>query len=183
MKDSDLIKEIEEKNYQAFDTLYKKYVRIFFLWVYHKTRDSEISKDILQNFWIYVWLHPKSIKTDEKNDARKFLFKLLSFKLLDYFKSSEGKSISKNSDKLENYENLIALESGETDLRISDFYSEIRYILGALSFTKRRIFYLRVIKNYSVKETAEKLFMKEETIRVRLSETLTYVRSEIRKIF
>lgn len=180
--DSELLQEIAKKDSRAFDWLYTRYMRLFQSWTYSRTKNEEISKDIVQNFWISIWNNPLYFKTDAQGSARKILLQFLSFQIINYLKSASGRIIS-DEKLLSEAETTISYSHIFEELEDEEIYVTIEKILDGLPRIAQDIFDLRARQQHSVKETASLLHVSEKTVHERYNWTLSILKGKLVKLY
>ena len=60
--DSQLLKRVKDSDMEAFRTLFNRYQPVLFRQVLFQTRHSDLSHDIVQETFIRVWEHRRSLK-------------------------------------------------------------------------------------------------------------------------
>lgn len=179
MTDKQLLNRIQEKSATAFGELYARYHRSFLGWTNSKLNDWDAASDLLQEFWTYIWLSPEEIKTDEKESAKAYLSRNLSFRILRYFhKMSLRKEIA-DDVLVQQVMGNFAYSHVSEDLDVKEIQVLIDDILARMPAVTQRIYELRCLENLSVKETSEKLALKEGTVRNGLSTALSTLRKEL----
>ncbi|MBP1618814.1 MAG: sigma-70 family polymerase sigma factor [Bacteroidetes bacterium] len=175
--DKDLLEGILKKDESSFKELYDKYSGITLRQISSRVADTDTAKDLLQDFWLFVWTSANLVRTDDKGNASKSLFFILSKRILDYYRHV-AKSITENVDDMEKIadqnlqyshvmENIIGKE---IDLLIDQLMSQMPEL-------DQLIFKFRIKKQFSIKETAAELSISEKTVQNRM----TKISSELRE--
>lgn len=178
ISDQTLLEAIKLKDAGAFRVFYDRYVDVLYYWACQRTGDPDISRDIVQNFWITFWKNPEIIKVDQNGKARSFLVRFFLYRVLDYLRSAASKvlcdetEIEKAADTM-NYNHIIE------ELELHEVLAEINKVLAELSPATRDLFLLLWEKNCSVKEVASQFHVSERAVRLRYKKTLMAIQSRI----
>jgi|SRR5690554_93690 RNA polymerase sigma-70 factor (ECF subfamily) len=177
-KDNKLLLLISQKNVDAFDTFYYRYIRLIYRFVFRELKDEVLTDDLIQEFWLSVWEDPTFLKCNDKGSVQAYMLQYMKFRILDiYRKTLSGFLHESNFEKVEcvqvDYDNITEGLNEKELLRI------IREALKNQPPIIRNTFWLR-INNWSVEETAHTLSVSTKTIYNKYSESLTVVREHIR---
>ena len=185
MEQSDalLLEKIADQDMEAFNLLYLRYKELFRNWTLKKTKDQDITHEILQNFWINVWTDPQKIKTNNQQSAKSFLFHVLNFRILDYYKSAYARSYANGEDFPDKIVRDISYSHVIEELELKEISAAIDFILDSQPERVKKIFRLRWTENYSYKEMAEALNISERTAREQFNWSMNLVRKKLQKFY
>lgn len=90
MKPTDytILKKIRSGDRPAFMLLYERYWDSLYRFVFMRTRDKEMSEELLQNLWIKILEDTASIQMDESESAKGYLLRYLHYRIIDHYNSS-----------------------------------------------------------------------------------------------
>lgn len=180
MTDRELLDRITGKDRKAFDVLYHRYERLFYRWVFSRLNDYDAAGDLLQNFWIAVWNSPESIRTNEKDSAKDYLLRNLTYRILKQVQR-EMTRLEIPDDELVNQQMFdFSYTHISEELYVKEILQLIDKVLENLPPLNRKIYELRYKKNFSVKETADILSINEKTVRNGTSLALAKIRNELK---
>ncbi|WP_071145276.1 RNA polymerase sigma factor [Bacteroides ihuae] len=177
--DSELLARIAERDYDAFNIMYARYNRLFMKWTYRRTRNSQTSEDIMQIFWANLWNTPAVFNINEAGMAKQSLLKILSFRITDYLKSSEGREESADTDIISEISTEMSYTHVFEDLQEGEIHQIITKVLNTLPQLHQDIYHLRWNKHYSTKETAKTLGICEKAVRERYKKTLSNLKKHL----
>lgn len=177
--DSELLARIAERDYDAFNIMYARYNRLFMKWTYRRTRNSQTSEDIMQIFWANLWNTPAVFNINEAGMAKQSLLKILSFRITDYLKSSEGREESADTDVISEISTEMSYTHVFEDLQEGEIHQIITKVLNTLPQLHQDIYHLRWNKHYSTKETAMTLGICEKSVRERYKKTLSNLKKHL----
>lgn len=63
--DKELLKKYLNGDEFAFEILIKKYSRVIYFFIFHQTKDSQLSEDLTQETFIKVWKNIKKFNFDK----------------------------------------------------------------------------------------------------------------------
>ncbi len=179
--DSELLVRIAERDYDAFNIMYARYNRLFIKWTYNRTQNSQTTEDIMQIFWGNLWNTPTAFHVDASGMAKQSLLKILSFRITDYLKSSEGRCESSDTDVIADIHSNLSYTHVFEDLQENEIHQVISKALDTLPQLHQDIYQLRWNKHYSTKKTAETLGICERVVRERYKKTLSSLKKHLLK--
>ncbi|UOU97019.1 sigma-70 family RNA polymerase sigma factor [Chryseobacterium daecheongense] len=180
--DHTLLKKIKSGDRPAFMILYERYWDKLYSFVFVRTRDKEISEELLQNLWVKILERPDMIQTDESESAKGYLLRYLHYRVIDYYNSS------KKIPSMVSIEEFDFLESEITDTEyfeilenneISTLFAMIDQVVSQLPSLEQKVYDMRIRKNMSVPETAKVLGLSNKTVSNKLSKTLGEIREQL----
>lgn len=185
MKPTDytLLKEIKSGDRPAFMLLYERYWDSLYRFVFMRTRDKEMSEELLQNLWLKILEDTASIHTDDSESAKGYLLRYLHYRIIDHYNSSKNTPPTISIDEFD--------PAGEMDLSDSEYFeileeNEISALLlmidevvSQLPSTEQSVYDMRIRRNMSVHETAEALGISNKTVSNKLSKALGEIRDQL----
>lgn len=179
LSDQQLLAAIVNKDQSAFNELYNRYWRLFYSWTFSRVNHREMSQDITQIFWAGVWDKPEIIKTNGNGSAKSFLIHCLSYRILDYLKSTEAQLLGVEDKELEKISESSVYTHILEELELKELHETIDRILDNLPKVARKVYILRERENLSVQEIAEHLSISPKTVRNNLSQAFGVIRKEL----
>lgn len=179
MTDKQLLEQISQKNKQAFKTLYDRYRKLFFGWVFSRLNDEDASCDLTQDFWMGVWTSPQKIQCDEAGSAKNWLLRHLSFQIMDYFRTQCRRLEITDEVLLQQKMQTLVYTHIQEDMDFIELQKIINGILQELPPIIQKIYELRCVQNFSAKETSKALGIAESTVYNNVSTTLSTLRREL----
>lgn len=181
--DSILLKKIKSGDRPAFMLLYDRYWDHLYRFVFIRTKDKEVSEELLQNLWIKILENTDSIQTDESESAKGYLIRHLHYRILDYYNSYKKAPPTLSIDE---FETPAELNISDTDYfeileenEISTLLSMIDEVVSQLPVTEQQVYEMRIRQNRSVHETAEALGISNKTVSNKLSKALGEIREQL----
>lgn len=181
--DAILLKKIKSGDRPAFMLLYDRYWDHLYRFVFVRTKDKEVSEELLQNLWIKILENTDSIQTDESESAKGYLIRHLHYRILDYYNSYKKAPPTMSIDE---FETPAALDISDTEYfeileenEISSLLSMIDEVVSRLPTTEQQVFDMRIRQNRSVHETAEALGISNKTVSNKLSKALGEIREQL----
>ncbi|SHM55048.1 RNA polymerase sigma-70 factor, ECF subfamily [Chryseobacterium carnipullorum] len=185
MKPTDytILKKIRSGDRPAFMLLYERYWDSLYRFVFMRTRDKEMSEELLQNLWIKILEDTASIQTDESESVKGYLLRYLHYRIIDHYNSSKKIPSTISIDEFD--------PSGEMDISdteyfeileendISSLLSMIDEVVSKLPSTEQTVYDMRIRRNMSVDETAQALGISNKTVSNKLSKALGEIRDQL----
>jgi RNA polymerase sigma-70 factor (ECF subfamily) len=178
IKDSKLLFLISNKDAAAFETLYDRYIRLIYSYVYRELNDERAADDLIQDFWLRVWEDPSFLKCNESGSLKGYMLQHLKFRILDlYRKTMTHLMMELNPEKAE--QEQVAYNSITEMMNEAELLAAIQEALELQPPLVRNTFWMR-INHWSVEETARTLSVSQKTIYNKYSESLSIVRAHLR---
>lgn len=142
------------------DSIYKKYCKCVYNFLYKLTNDIELSEELTQEtFYIAI----KKINTlNKKESIRTWLYQIAKNKWKDYLRKNKKANIDLEENTVEN---LVANYDIEEDMIAKDNIIEFYKKIHMLDIDTREIIYLKIIRNFTFKEISQILGKNEEWAR------------------
>lgn len=158
---SDLNKEkIENFFYKAFEAHSDE----LFRFCSFKVSDRDLSQDLVQKAFERLWLSLS--KGNEVVNPRAYLFKTLKFLIIDEYRSSKN-TVSLELLQEQGYETSVESEVGKVATQME--FERVREKMKQLPPKYEEVLVLRYVNEFSLKEIASTLNLKENLISVRLN--------------
>ncbi|GEN67747.1 MULTISPECIES: RNA polymerase sigma factor [Chryseobacterium] len=183
LTDTALLKKIKSGDRPAFTLLYDRYWDSLYRFVFVRTRDKEVSEELLQDLWMKIIENTDAIQTDESESAKGYLLRHLHYRIIDYYNSYKKAPPILSIDEID-----FPLETDLTDTEyfeileeneISTLLSMIDNVVSQLPSTEQQVYDMRIRRNMSVNETAEALGISNKTVSNKLSKALGEIREKL----
>lgn len=144
------------------DSIYKKYCKCVYNFLYKLTNDIELSEELTQEtFYTAI----KKINTlNKKESIRTWLYQIAKNKWKDYLKKNQKANIDLDENTVEN---LVANYDIEEDMIAKDNIIKFYKKIHMLDIDTREIIYLKIIRNFTFKEISQILGKNEEWARTK----------------
>lgn len=144
------------------DSIYKKYCKCVYNFLYKLTNDIELSEELTQEtFYTAI----KKINTlNKKESIRTWLYQIAKNKWKDYLRKNKKANINLDENTVEN---LVANYDIEEDMIAKDNIIEFYKKIHMLDIDTREIIYLKIIRNFTFKEISQILGKNEEWARTK----------------
>ncbi|CAH0249191.1 sigma-70 family RNA polymerase sigma factor [Chryseobacterium sp. Bi04] len=183
LTDTALLKKIKSGDRPAFTLLYDRYWDSLYRFVFVRTKDKEVSEELLQDLWMKIIENTDTIQTDETESAKGYLLRHLHYRIIDYYNSYKKAPPILSIDEID-----FPLETNLTDTEyfeileeneISTLLSMIDDVVSQLPSTEQQVYDMRIRRNMSVNETAEALGISNKTVSNKLSKALGEIREKL----
>ena len=160
MKEEEIIKKAKKGDKEAFSLLYKKYGKKIFQFIYWRTENKEVSKDLLQEVFLKAW---KNIAFyQEKNfSIRAWLYKIARNTVIDYYRTKRPEI---------SLEEKIEIVQAGSDIvkkaKISLEKERLKKAINLLPEVQKEVIILKFIEELSNKEISKILKKSETAIRI-----------------
>jgi len=148
------------KGTEDFRHLFDELYRPLCLFANKYLRDTNTSKDVVQEVFIKVW--EKDPKFPNFNALKSFYYKSVKNRCLDYLKSSYYKTVSQSAE-LDDY-HLYSEEFFLTEVVLTETYAQLDAAIKLLPKRSQRVIWL-TLKSYSNKEIAEEMSISLNTVK------------------
>lgn len=183
LTDSTLLKKIKSGDRPAFMLLYDRYWDSLYRFVFVRTKDKEVSEELLQNLWMKILENTDAIQTDDSESAKGYLLRHLHYRILDYYNSYKKAPPTLSIDEFETPEELDISDTDYFEIleenEISTLLSMIDEVVSQLPTTEQQVYDMRIRQNRSVHETAEALGISNKTVSNKLSKALGEIREQL----
>ncbi|MEC5145343.1 RNA polymerase sigma-70 factor [Chitinophaga sp. 180180018-2] len=174
MNDLELVDLIRSGNQQAFAKIYERYFGLLYLHAYHRLRDKDEAKDLVQELFSHLWSHRESL-TPASNFSS-YLYTSVRNRILNIVahRSVEGKFLS----------SLPAVDIAAE--AVTDHLARERQLamiiekeIQSLPPKMRQVFELSRKANLSYKEIAARLELSEQSVRSHVKGALRVLRARL----
>ncbi|WP_426478219.1 RNA polymerase sigma factor [Chryseobacterium sp. CBSDS_008] len=181
--DYTLLKKIKSGDRPAFMLLYDRYWDSLYRFVFVRTRDKEVSEEILQNLWMKILENTEGIQTDDAESAKGYLLRHLHYRIIDFYNSYKKAPPTLSIDEFDIPNEIEIADSDYFEIleenEISTLLSMIDEVVSQLPSTEQQVYDMRIRKNMSVNETAEALGFSNKTVSNKLSKALGEIREQL----
>lgn len=174
-----LIRKIQrESDRESANKLIQNYYREIYAFVYKQVGEKELAMDLTQEIFVSV-LRSISGYDEHKASFRTWLYRIVSNKVVDYFRSSVHKfsQMSINIDSV-----IIPQETTlENDYIDSQLVAEILKELASLPFITQQIVRLKVYSDQCFRDIAAELLLPESTVKSKYYSAIKSIREKVMK--
>lgn len=183
LTDSTLLKKIKSGDRPAFMLMYDRYWDSLYRFVFVRTKDKEVSEELLQNLWIKILENTEMIQTDDSGSAKGYLLRHLHYRILDYYNSFKKAPPTLSIDEFDIPAEIDASDTEYFEIleenEITALLSMIDKVVSQLPTTEQQVYEMRIRRNMSVQETAEALGISNKTVSNKLSKALGEIREQL----
>jgi len=171
------IQGLKNGSYTDFKILYKEFSGNLFGFVYSLTKSESITKDIVQETFIKVWLNRENI--DPQMSFKSYLYKIAKNNIIDDFRKQINSPVFEDYMEYCDNPHLSNLENIELQLDLDTFIKQLNVVKEKLTLRQREIFELCKEQGLSSSEVAEKLNLSEQTVYNTLSLVMKILKKEL----
>lgn len=186
LEDKQLVSLYIEGQEKAFETLLNRHKNKIYNYIFMKIRDEALSQDIFQETFIKVI---KTLKKGAYNEEGKFLpwaMRIAHNLMIDHFrKTNKVRLISESSSRSDDYNifDLLELQDNniEDEIVHNELVSQMVELIDHLPESQRDILNMRIFKEMSFKDIAQKENVSINTALGRMRYALINIRKLIEK--
>jgi len=176
LNDAELASLLKAHDIKAFDLLYHRYFNAIYANVLKLTRETDVTKDIVQEVFIALWDNRKTI--DTRKSIGGWLFTCSYHKSVNHLKKQLGVSrILSTLPEADIITQDTDFGKDQTEMR-SKLLEEA---IGQLSPQKRKVFELCKLQGKSYEQTATELSLSRHTVKEYLSGSMVIIKNHIRQ--
>ncbi|MCB9250002.1 MAG: sigma-70 family RNA polymerase sigma factor [Ignavibacteriales bacterium] len=166
--DKELIIQIKENSEIAFKELFYKYYKILITFCWYRTRNIDLSKDLVQEVFAKLWISRNNL--NHEKSVKSYLFKSLTNQIINNSKLSSSKNISIDESILNSTPaNNINIENQ------IDLHSAIEKLPEKL----KTVFMLSRIEGFKYSEISEICEISIKAVEKRMTKTLKILRKSL----
>ncbi len=170
--DAQLVKAIRKAKAKAFKELYFRYSEMLYRFLWRKTHDSEVAKDLVQDLFMKVWNNRQNL--EEKKSIKSYLYRAANNLAIDHLR----KKIVHRETALNNPESRPTFYPDDW----FDFEDHIKRALNKLPPAQRNVFYLSRFEGFKYQEIADILEISSKTVENHMNKALKKLRIELRHL-
>ncbi|HHU25250.1 MAG TPA: sigma-70 family RNA polymerase sigma factor [Bacteroidales bacterium] len=174
--DEILLKAIEHRDREAFAQFYERYSRTALCFVLSKVHNTDIAKEIVQNFWLSFWENPRILRANKTGSVKIYMLQHLRFRVYDMYRIAVPETIP--LEQTEVASPVSACENIEKEELLKIVHDALR----ESSTLTKDAFWMRV-ENIPAKEVASKLNTTPQTVHNIFSKSLDTVRKYVKKYY
>ncbi len=179
LSDSELVTLLSRGDGSAFEAIYRRYTADLFRFARKNISAREDCEEIIQEVFESLWARRKSIQIE--TSIRFYLFGMVRYKIIHYFKSS-----SKTSTFKQKYaEHYLLFEAAYDNLNGESFDSSaiealIEKSIGELPERCQVALKLRLHENLSNTDIAKRMNVKKTTVEMYMFRAVSHLRSTVK---
>lgn len=169
--DQELVAHLQSGNEHAFTEIFNRYRSPLFQFIYKKTGDEEIARDIVQDVFVKIWDGRRKINLT--GSLSSYLYRAVFNRSLDVLKHHAVRE-----EYIASFQQMIQAVQADADHRIRerDMERVIELELAALPARMREVIQLRRKEYLSNREIAERLELSEQTVETHMKRALRVLR-------
>ena len=178
MNEEELVYQLKQESQDAFNRIYNMYSARLYAYCMQYVKSREDTEEIVQDVFIKLWINRHSIIHGEHLSA--VIFKIAKNQIINRYKSRINSYVF---EEYVNYYNEEQCSVSDTSaiVEYDDFCKSLKKAMKNLSSTQREVIECVKLNQMSVKETAVKLRLKEQTVKNALSAGLKVLKEILKK--
>ncbi|AOZ99780.1 MULTISPECIES: sigma-70 family RNA polymerase sigma factor [Flavobacterium] len=157
------------KDLKIFEDLYKEHFAYLSLVSFNITKDKDVAKDVVQDFFIYLW---------EKEEALSFTISFKAYATravknlsLQYLEKHKTISLENNKNILPRMEEQHVFEKAEENKK-----TKIFTLVDKIPQARREIFISHIVEGHSYAEIAEMYNISVNTVKTQMKRAYAFLR-------
>ncbi|MFA9188172.1 sigma-70 family RNA polymerase sigma factor [Flavobacterium sp. FBOR7N2.3] len=157
------------KDLKIFEGLYKDHFAFLSLVSFNITKDKDVAKDLVQDFFIYLW---------EKEDAINFTISFKAYAAravknlsLQHLEKNKTISLENNKKVIPNFEEQAVFEKTEETTQ-----PKILTLVDRIPQARREIFMSHIVEGHSYAEIAEMYNISINTVKTQMKRAYAFLR-------
>lgn len=169
----ELYRAIRDGDRDAFRAFYNNYFDPLFLFLRNRGISPDVSKDLIQKAFIYIWEHRDSVDPDKS--LKSYLYRIAYTRMLNYLDSKKETVDAEEVLQNQGVKPRLMAEYG-------DLQSALQRTVKSMPEKRRIVFESCFIQEMTYSETAEMLSISVKTVETHMGLALRDVRKAL-KIF
>ncbi len=172
VSDKALIEAIRESDQQAFKEFYFRYFDNIYRFLYWRTRDEEISRDLTQELFLRLWRNRAGLNPNLSIKA--YIFRAAGNLAIDHLRHRISEAIQPTE--------MPTLASPEDINRNMELKDELHRSLAQLPEDQRTIILMNRVEGMKYREIAEALDISIKTVEKKMSLALKFLRKSLKHL-
>jgi RNA polymerase sigma-70 factor (ECF subfamily) len=169
--DSDLARAIKSSDANAFKVLYYRYYEQLYTFLWRRTQDGEISKDLVQELFMRLWNNRHNL--DSRYALKSYLYKIGHNLVIDHLRK---KGVEQTLFVADPPDEKAAFEENEH----FELKESIDAAIRELPEPVRTVFCMSRFEGLKYTEIAETLEISVKTVEARMSKALAILRRKLK---
>ncbi len=178
-QDAELATLLKEGNNFAYTEIYKRYNRLLFLHAFKRLNDEALSKDVVHDVFINLWLKKENLELN--GSLRAYLYTSIRNRIFNLI--SRQKLESAYIAQFQKFSEASGVVTADYDVRYNQFMAIIEKEIEALPPRMKAVFRLSRDEQLSYKQIAEKLNISEETVKDHVKKALRVLKGKLGNLF
>lgn len=170
--DTKLLSLLKADDESAFEEIYRRYWHTLYQSAWKRLKDQELSKDIVQDVFIYFWNRRTALTIENIEAWLKTAVKYQVYKSIS--RNRAGESIYTIWNMPE-----VSYEQADNLIRTKELNSALQDFIGTLPVKRREIFRLRYDENLSTADIAHKLDISRKTVQNQLTKAMQKIHESL----
>lgn len=172
---NELLQLVKDSDKLAFDELYRRTWKKLYTESYHKLKDEDLAKDVVQEIFVDFW---NKRKQRHIQNVEGYFLRAVKFKVIDKFRKKDF-----ITEEIEDFADVLA-SSEFSDSRLLDEELDhlFNYWVDQLPNKRREIFLLRYEEGLTSEEIGKLLNISTKTVQNQILNATTFLRGLVQKI-
>lgn len=175
--DQDLITAMKNGDQKAFEELYDRYWPEVYSMIYRRVSDREVTKDIVQDIFINLWLYRDRIIAERS--LAPWLNVIARKQAISWYR----KQLSTKQREIQYQDSEALVLPSSAEFEAKELQDLLDREIEKMPVNMKQSFQLSRYENKSIREIAFELCLSEQTVRNNISIALERLRSQTRKFY
>jgi len=174
--DQQLLSLLKDDNTTAFNTIYNRYSKMLYLYIFSKLDTGEISKDVLQELFISLWEKRHTLSIHES--LKSYLYQAARHKIVDVYRKNATyrKYLQQLIEHFDAQPHSIT-ESIDYKTKTQELFEAINHLPERM----KEVFMLSRFENLTVEQIASRLGLSQQTVKNQITKALKILRANYAK--
>lgn len=179
LSDFELMSLLKIGDHAAFNEIYRRYHALLLAFVYRKLQDEELTKDLVQEFFIGIWTKRESLSLSVSLAG--YFITALKNRIYNFFEHQQVEN--KYIQSIADFVNTGNIAHTDYLLREKETIRLIDQAISSLPGKMREVFELHRKSGLTYKEIATTLSLSEKTVNSQMLNALNRLRSKLNLSF
>ena len=166
--DPQLLERLGSDDPQAFEDIYRRYWKQLYDFAHSKTRDADVSQEIIQELFVTLWEKRHSLQVKK---LQSYLFTSVRNRIIDHFKDRAFAGL----------DTVDPLSEPEYPLFLDELEQAMQHAVGQLPEKTRKIFMLNRLEGNNVRQIASLLGMPERTVEYHITQAMRTLKTLLKE--
>lgn len=171
-----LIRKLRASDRDAFKSVFEQYQDSIFRFLYYKTRDAQLSEDLLQEAFLKLWNAREQL--DEKQSLTNYLYTIAANLVVNHVRHM--KVVAAHQEQA-NRSGASNVNNPQFILEEQEWKASLEKAIDALPDQARIVFLMSRMEDLSYKEIAERLGLSVKTVESHMTKALGSLREVFSK--
>lgn len=174
--DDQLLCLLKENSVAAFNSIYERYSKQLYLYIFSKTDTGETAKDILQELFTILWEKRKTLTISDS--LKGYLYQAARHKIIDLYRKNSNyrKYLQQLIEHFDTQPHAIN-ETLDYKVKTQELFEAINHLPERM----KQIFMMSRLEHLTVEQIAQQLGLSQQTVKNQITKALKILRTHYAK--